>query len=55
VTFNMNVNVQGNGDKELMARMKAGAEQVVGQALDQYDRHGVRNAIQRYENDPRAA
>jgi hypothetical protein len=55
VTFNMNVNVQGNGDKELMARMKAGAEQVMAAGIAEYDRHGVRNAIQRYENDPRAA
>jgi hypothetical protein len=53
VTFSMHVTVDGNGDKELMARMKAGAEQVTAAAIAQYRRDGIHQDIETHNNDPR--
>jgi hypothetical protein len=36
--MNLSIVVSGNGDKELMANMEAGARRIVSQALGQYDR-----------------
>ncbi len=36
VNMNLSVTVQGNGDQELMARMRAGAQEVVGAALGKF-------------------
>lgn len=51
--MNLTVVVQGNGDAELMARMRVGAQQVVSTALKSYDR-SMPDRIASINRDPRA-
>lgn len=53
-TFNYssNITVSGNGDKELLARMRKAAQEDVTVALDQYRRNGVQDDIKSYNEDP---
>jgi len=46
VEMNLSIVVRGSGDKDLLAKMKAGAEAVVGRALTQYDRTAGDRAAQ---------
>lgn len=48
------INVQGNGDKELMDRMQAAAEETVRSGITNYDHNVLFKRIGEYQNDPYA-
>jgi phage-related tail protein len=51
-SYTSNITVSGNGDKELMARMRKTAQEDTRAAFDQYRRNGVQDDIASYNDDP---
>lgn len=50
--YTADIRVSGNGDKELMGRMRQAAEETVRDGFDQYRRVGVQEDIKRFNDDP---
>ncbi|WP_454622773.1 phage tail length tape measure family protein [Brucella anthropi] len=54
MTMNMTLKVEGTGDKELMAQMRQGTEEMMKQGFDQFSREVLPGRVNQISQDPRA-